>query len=77
MSAQVRLKVRAGQSGRLFGSVTPADIARGVKEGGGPEIDKRRIELSSPIKSLGTHEVTVRLHDEVVAAANQLAPALQ
>jgi len=66
-AVQVRLKVRAGQSGRLFGSVTPADIARGVKDGGGPDIDKRRVELSSPIKSLGTHEVTVRLHDEVSA----------
>lgn len=66
-AVQVRLKVRAGESGRLFGSVTPADIARGVKEGGGPEIDKRRIQLSSPIKSLGAHDVTVRLHDEVSA----------
>ena len=38
-----------------------------MKDGGGPDIDKRRVELSSPIKSLGTHEVTVRLHDEVSA----------
>ncbi|MET7639273.1 50S ribosomal protein L9 [Streptomyces sp. NPDC005438] len=64
---QVKLKVRAGNGGRLFGSVTPADIAGAVKEAGGPEIDKRRIEVGTPIKSLGAHRVSVRLHDDVVA----------
>ncbi|WP_059010068.1 50S ribosomal protein L9 [Streptomyces specialis] len=63
----VRLKVRAGTGGRLFGSVTPADIASAVKTAGGPDVDKRRIELSTPIKSLGTHRISVRLHPEVVA----------
>jgi large subunit ribosomal protein L9 len=63
----VRLKVRAGDQGRLFGSVTPADIAGAVKEAGGPEIDKRRIEVGAPIKTLGSHQVTVRLHAEVAA----------
>lgn len=63
----VRLKVRAGSGGRLFGSVTPADIATAVKSAGGPDVDKRRIELGSPIKSLGSHRVSVRLHPEVVA----------
>ena len=63
----VRLKVRAGDQGRLFGSVTPADIAGAVKEAGGPEIDKRRIEVGAPIKTLGSHQVTVRLHADVVA----------
>ncbi|GAA2051779.1 MULTISPECIES: 50S ribosomal protein L9 [Streptomyces] len=63
----VRLKVRAGSGGRLFGSVTPADIVSAVKTSGGPDVDKRRIELSNPIKSLGTHQVSVRLHPEVVA----------
>ncbi|WP_326598029.1 50S ribosomal protein L9 [Streptomyces sp. NBC_01803] len=63
----VRLKVRAGSGGRLFGSVTPADIASAVKTAGGPDVDKRRIELSTPIKSLGTHRISVRLHPEVVA----------
>ncbi|GAA2383928.1 50S ribosomal protein L9 [Streptomyces glaucosporus] len=63
----VRLKVRAGDQGRLFGSVTPADIASAVKAAGGPDVDKRRIELGSPIKTLGSHQVTVRLHPEVVA----------
>ncbi|MCE7081481.1 50S ribosomal protein L9 [Streptomyces sp. ST2-7A] len=64
---KVRLRVRAGEGGRLFGSVTPADIASAVKNAGGPDIDKRRIELGRPIKSLGTHQVSVRLHPEVVA----------
>ncbi|MTE20020.1 50S ribosomal protein L9 [Streptomyces sp. TRM43335] len=63
----VRLKVRAGDQGRLFGSVTQADIASAVKAAGGPDVDKRRIELGSPIKTLGSHQVTVRLHPEVVA----------
>ncbi|MBB0244178.1 50S ribosomal protein L9 [Streptomyces alkaliphilus] len=65
---KVRMRVRAGEGGRLFGSVTPADIASAVKEAGGPDIDKRRIELGRPIKSLGTHQVSVRLHPEVVAS---------
>jgi large subunit ribosomal protein L9 len=64
---KVRLKVRAGDGGRLFGSVTPADIAGAVKSAGGPDIDKRRIELHTPIKTLGSHEVSVRLHTEVTA----------
>jgi large subunit ribosomal protein L9 len=63
----VRLKVRAGDQGRLFGSVTPADIAGAVKGAGGPEIDKRRIEVGTPIKTLGSHQVSVRLHADVAA----------
>ena len=66
-STQVRLAVRSGQSGRLFGSVTPADIASAIKEAGGPEVDKRRVELAAPIKTLGAHETSVRLHPEVSA----------
>ncbi|MHA4813818.1 50S ribosomal protein L9 [Streptomyces aculeolatus] len=64
---QVRLSTRAGASGRLFGAVTPADIATAIKQAGGPDVDKRRIELSAPIKSLGAHQVSVRLHPEVDA----------
>jgi large subunit ribosomal protein L9 len=64
---KVELPVRAGDTGRLFGSVTVADVVSAVKAAGGPEIDKRRIELSAPIKTLGAHQVTVRLHPEVSA----------
>ncbi|MCZ7459256.1 MULTISPECIES: 50S ribosomal protein L9 [Streptomyces] len=64
---KVRLAVRSGDAGRLFGSVTPADIASAIKSAGGPEVDKRRVELGSPIKTLGSHQVSVRLHPEVAA----------
>jgi large subunit ribosomal protein L9 len=63
----VRLKQRAGEGGRLFGSVTPADIVEAVKAVGGPELDKRRIEIKNPIKSVGDYKVQVRLHPEVSA----------
>jgi large subunit ribosomal protein L9 len=66
-SLTVRLKRRAGQNGRLFGSVGPADIAAAVREAGGPELDRRRIEVPDPIKTLGSHQVRVRLHSEVSA----------
>ncbi|MEV0035265.1 50S ribosomal protein L9 [Streptomyces sp. NPDC056909] len=66
-AVKVRLAVRSGDAGRLFGSVTPADLASAIKSAGGPEVDKRRIELGSPIKTLGSHQVSVRLHPEVAA----------
>ena len=66
----VSLQVRAGEAGRLFGAVTPADIAGAVKSSGGPEVDKRRIEVGNPIKTLGVHQVSIRLHDDVSATIN-------
>jgi large subunit ribosomal protein L9 len=66
-SLQVRLQTRAGGGGRLFGSVSPADIAAAVKAAGGPDLDRRRIEIKNPIKTVGAHQVTVRLHPEVTA----------
>ena len=66
----VHLQVRAGNAGRLFGAVTPADIAAAVKASGGPEVDKRKIEVGNPIKTLGVHQVGIRLHDEVAARIN-------
>jgi large subunit ribosomal protein L9 len=67
---KVRLSTRAGESGRLFGSVTVADIADAVKAAGGPELDKRKIEVGGPIKTTGSHKVSVRLHPEVAANIN-------
>jgi large subunit ribosomal protein L9 len=64
---QVRLQTRAGETGRLFGSVTAADIAAAVRDAGGPDLDRRRIEVRNPIKTIGAHQVTVRLHPEVTA----------
>jgi len=66
-SLQVRLQTRAGGGGRLFGSVSTSDIAAAVKAAGGPELDRRRIEIKNPIKTVGAHQVTVRLHPEVTA----------
>jgi len=63
----VRLQTRAGQGGRLFGSVSTADIAAAVRRAGGPELDRRKIEVANPIKTIGSHRVSVRLHPEVSA----------
>jgi large subunit ribosomal protein L9 len=61
----VTLPARSGDGGRLFGRITTADVAAAVTAAGGPELDRRRIELPSSIKSVGTHTVTVRVHPEV------------
>jgi large subunit ribosomal protein L9 len=63
----LKLPVRAGNGGRLFGAVTGSDIVAAVSKAGGPAVDKRRIEIGQPIKTVGDHQVTVRLHPEVVA----------
>ena len=63
----VRIRVRAGAQGRLFGSVSSSDIADAVRAAGGPELDRRRIEIDTPIRTVGRHQVTVRLHPEVSA----------
>ncbi|GAB3990878.1 50S ribosomal protein L9 [Nocardioides marmoraquaticus] len=63
------VKVRAGDGGRLFGAVTAGDIAEAIAEGG-PAVDRRTIVVTNPIKSLGAHTVTVRVHDEVEATVN-------
>ncbi len=60
------LSVRAGESGRLFGAVTVADVADALKAAGAT-VDKRRIEIGNPIKALGVHTVRVRVHPEVSA----------
>jgi large subunit ribosomal protein L9 len=66
----VKLDVKAGDKGRLFGSVTPADVAGAIKSSGGPLVEKRAIEIATPIKTTGTHEVSVQLHPEVAATVN-------
>jgi large subunit ribosomal protein L9 len=67
LSVNVTAKA-AGDSGRLFGSVTAAQIAEAVKKAGGPVLDRHAIEIGEQIKSVGTHTVTVRLHPEVSSA---------
>ena len=63
----VKLTVKAGAEGRLFGSVKSADVAEAVAAAGLGQLDKRKIEITSPIKSVGEHEATVRLRDDLVA----------
>jgi large subunit ribosomal protein L9 len=58
------------KAGRLFGSITTPQIVEAVQRSGGTAIDRRRIHLDAPIKSVGTHRLTVRLHPEVEATVN-------
>jgi large subunit ribosomal protein L9 len=63
----VTLAVKAGAEGRLFGSVKTGDVAAAVEAAGVGSIDKRLLEIVSPIKSVGTHEAILKLRDGVVA----------
>lgn len=63
----IELGVRAGDTGKLFGAITAADVAGAIKKSGGPAVDKRTVEIGKPIKALGTHTVGVKLHDAVTA----------
>jgi large subunit ribosomal protein L9 len=58
----------AGQGGKLFGSITPADVVGAVRAQGGPNLDKRFVDIAGHIKSTGNHTVTVRLHPDVSVA---------
>ncbi len=66
-SKPVVITARAGASGRLFGAVTTSEIAEAVAASGGPAIDKRKVEIGQPIKSIGDFQVQVRLHSDVSA----------
>jgi large subunit ribosomal protein L9 len=63
----VRLEVRAGSSGRLFGAITPTEVANAIAATGGQQVDRRKVELTQPIKTLGDYVAHVRLHPEVQA----------
>jgi large subunit ribosomal protein L9 len=66
-AASVTVSAKAGNAGRLFGTVSTADIADAVKAAGGPDLDRRTIEVKGHIKSTGAYEALVRLHPEVQA----------
>ena len=66
-SLVVTIPAKAGETGRLFGSITAADIAVAVKAAGGPAIEKRRVALASPIKTVGKHSAKVEIHPDVTA----------
>jgi large subunit ribosomal protein L9 len=63
----IKLDVRAGAGGKLFGSVTQSDVVSAVKAAGGPQVDKKSVHLPGHIKTLGAHTITVELHGDVVA----------
>ncbi|GAA2862696.1 50S ribosomal protein L9 [Paenarthrobacter ilicis] len=66
-SKKVKLEVKAGESGRLFGTVKPADVAAAVEAAGLGAIDKRNVELPNHFKSVGSYTANVRLHEDVSA----------
>ena len=63
----VKLTVKAGDSGRLFGTVKADDVAKAVEAAGLGSIDKRKVELPAHIKSVGSYQANVRLHEDVAA----------
>ncbi|QCW52301.1 50S ribosomal protein L9 [Nocardioides dongxiaopingii] len=69
-ASSVDVKVRAGDSGRLFGTVTVADLADALGEAAGETVDKRTIVVTNPIKTLGAHTVAVKLSDDVSATVS-------
>lgn len=62
---KILLPARAGETGRLFGSITTADVADAVKAAGGPVLDKRKVELKSAVKTLGKYTAKVQIHPQV------------
>ena len=66
-SKPVVVRAKAGEAGRLFGAVTTTEIAEAVAAAGAPAVDKRKVEVGQPIRSVGDHTVQVRLHPEVTA----------
>ena len=72
---QLEFKVKVGEQGRLYGSITSQDIADALQQKTGMEFDRRKIELAEPLKQIGDHTVAVRLHSEVSAQVNvKIAP---
>jgi large subunit ribosomal protein L9 len=63
----VLVPAKAGESGKLFGSVTNADVMNAIKAAGGPLVEKRNVRIAAPIKKIGKHKVSVDLHPDVVA----------
>ncbi len=65
---KVKLEARAGDTGRLFGAVTVSDVVEAITAAGGPAVDKRKVTIVSPIKTVGAHKVEVRVHPEALAS---------
>ncbi len=61
----IKITARAGTEGRLFGSITAQDVVDAVSTQAGVDLDRRKLHLDEPIKTVGTHQIPVRLHPEV------------
>jgi large subunit ribosomal protein L9 len=61
----ITISAKAGVEGKLYGSVTSADVVAAVTEQAGVELDRRQLQLAEPIKALGSHQVPVKLHSDV------------
>ena len=64
-SKALEVKARAGEGGKLFGSITAADIAEAIHAQTGIEVDRRKVDLAEPIRELVDADVTVKLHTDV------------
>ena len=64
---QIEVKTKIGEGGRLFGSVTSKEIVDALKKQHGVEVDKRKLEVKEPIKSLGNYEINVKIYQDVMA----------
>lgn len=65
--SKVTIKAKAGEAGKLFGSITSQDIAEALKKQVGIELDKKKIEIAEPLKTLGGHKVGIRIYPEMVS----------
>ena len=65
---EVVVKIKAGEGGKVFGSVSSKEIAIAAKEQCGVELDKKKIQLADPIKTFGVHEVAIKLHPQVTGS---------
>jgi len=75
-SLRVVMPAKAGKEGRLFGSITPLQVAEAVSRVGGVDIDRRRLSMEGPLKQTGHHLLRIRLHPEVEATLNvEVVPA--
>jgi len=66
-SQPIVIEAKAGSQGRLYGSITTADVATAIQKQIGASVDRRDLEISDPVRQVGSHEVTARVHRNVIA----------
>ncbi|MFA5034732.1 MAG: 50S ribosomal protein L9 [Candidatus Margulisiibacteriota bacterium] len=72
---EINLSANVGEGGKLFGTITTADIAEAIKQNSGIELDKRKLELAAPIKTIGEYPVRIRLFHDIIAAPKVIVAA--